>query len=112
MEESKKKRSAYRPLIGLIVAVVLGVIGWLIAPSVIHGLALALPNFTGNELPLSTTRPIFTAILVVLALILFALIAALTAPKDTRSARDNQLEKDRDALRRRQKAQRAQQRKR
>ncbi len=112
MVEPKAKRSAYIPVIGLLVAVVLGVIAWLIAPSVINALAVALPNFAGNELPLTTMRAAFTALIVVLALIIFGLIAALTTKKETQSARESQMEKERDALRRRQKAERAQQRKR
>ena len=112
MAHPKAKRSAYTPVIGLLIAVVLGVIAWLIAPGVIHALAVALPNFAGNELPPTTMRAAFTAIIVVLALIIFGLVAALTTKKDDQSANEARLEKERDAMRRRQKAERAQQRKR
>jgi uncharacterized BrkB/YihY/UPF0761 family membrane protein len=112
MNKPPQKRSSFAPVIGLIIALVLGIIAWLIAPSVIHALAVAIPNFAGNELPLTTTRAAFTAIIVVLALIIFGLVAALTTKKDDQSANEAKLEKERDAMRRRQKAQRAQQRKR
>ena len=112
MNKPPQKRSSYTPVIGLVVAVVLGVIAWLIAPSVIHALAVAIPNFAGNELPLTTTRAAFTAIIVVLALIVFGLITALTTRKDDQSANEAKLEKERDTMRRQQKNARAQQRKR
>jgi uncharacterized BrkB/YihY/UPF0761 family membrane protein len=112
MNKPSQKRSSYTPVIGLVVAVVLGVIAWIIAPNVIHALAVAIPNFAGNELPLTTTRVAFTVIIVVLALIIFGLVAALTTRKDDQSANEAKLEKERDAMRRQQKNARAQQRKR
>jgi hypothetical protein len=99
------------PIIGLVIALILGVIAWVIAPTVLEALAKALPNFRGNELPLSTTRPIFTAIIVVLTLIIFGLAAALITPKDPQSSSEGIMEKEREELWRRQKAERAQQRK-
>jgi len=112
MKEEKRKRSAFMPVIGLVIAFIVGVIAWLIAPNVIEALAKALPNFKGNELPLATTRPIFTLILVVLTVIIFGLVAALITPKDDQSASESKLEKEREDLRRRQKAERLQRRKR
>lgn len=112
MQQEKRKRSTLTPIIGLGIAIVLGVIAWLVAPTVLAALARALPNFNGGELPLATTRPIFTIIIVVLTLIIFGLVAALVTPKDAQTASEAQLEKERDALRKRQKAERAQQRKR
>ena len=112
MADPKQKRSSSTPIIGLIIAVVLGVIAWLIAPTVIHALAVAIPNFAGNELPLTTTRVAFTAIIVVLALIVIGLVAALTTKKDDHSANEAKLEKEREVMRRQQKNARAQQRKR
>jgi hypothetical protein len=99
------------PIIGLVIAVILGVIAWVIAPTVLEALAKALPNFRGNELPLSTTRPIFTAIIVVLTLVVFGLAAALITRKDPQSSSEAIMEKEREELWRRQKAERAQQRK-
>ena len=112
MAEPKAKRSTYTPVIGLLIAVVLGVIAWLIAPSVIRALAAALPNFAGNELPLTTMRAAFTVIIVVLALIVFGLIAALTTQKADPATNEARLEKERNAMRREQKNIRAQRRKR
>ena len=106
MAEPGDKRRAYRPLIGFVLAVVVGVIAWVIAPSVIGWLANVLPVFQGNELPLATTRPIFTVLIVLLTLILFALVAALTAPKDQKATSAAGLERDRDALHKREKAER------
>ena len=110
--EGKRKRSPYIALVGLAIAVVLGIVAWAVAPSVLEALAVALPAFNGNELPLTTTRPIFTAIIVLLTVIVFGLVAAMVTPKDTQTAREGKLEKERDALRRRQKAERMERRKR
>ncbi|MEP7293830.1 MAG: hypothetical protein ABI835_18730 [Chloroflexota bacterium] len=82
MTDDQRKRSAFRPLLGFLILVILGVLAWLIAPAAIRVLADVLPFFRGNELPLSTTRPLFTAVIIVLALIVLGLVAALTAPKD------------------------------
>jgi H+/Cl- antiporter ClcA len=109
--EPKRKRSVLTPAIGLLIAIILGVIAWMVAPDLIHWLALTLPNFAGNELPLSISRPLFTAIIVLLSLIAVGLTAALLAPKDGQQTRAVQLEKDREALRRRQRTERAQARK-
>ena len=111
MKKAQRKRSPYTPIIGLMLAIALGVVGWLIAPGVIDWLAATLPSFDVNALPLSISRPIFTAILVVVTLIVFALVAALLAPKDAQKASESKLEQERTALRRRQKAERVQARK-
>lgn len=106
MADGKPKRSAYMPVIGLIIVVVLGVVGWVVAPGVIDALASVLPFFRGTELPLSTTRPLFTGIIVLLGLVIFGLIAALVTPKDVQRGSERELERERDALRRRQQAER------
>jgi hypothetical protein len=111
MAEGKPKRSAYMPVLGLIIAVVLGIVAWAVAPSVIDVLAAALPFFRGTELPLSTTRPLFTGIIVLLGLVIFGLIAALVMPKDAQQGSEREVERERDALRRRQQAARAEARK-
>lgn len=109
--EVRRKRSALTPVLGLLIVLILGVVAWLVAPDMIHWLAVALPNFAGNELPLSITRPIFTALIVLLTLVAIALFAALAAPKADRRTSAAQVEKDREALRRRQRLERAQARK-
>lgn len=113
MHQSKRKRSPYRPLIGFLLAVGVGVVAWIIAPTVIAWLASILPGFRGNELPLATLRPIFTALIVMITLVLFALIMALLTPKDKAAevASAATLERDRETLHRRQKAERAEARK-
>lgn len=111
MAEGKPKRSAYLPVIGFIIAVVLGIVAWLVAPGVIDALAVALPIFRGTELPLSTTRLLFTGIIVLLGLVIFGLVAALVTPQDGQRGSERDVEQARDALRRRQKAQRAEARK-
>jgi hypothetical protein len=112
MAEEQRKRSSFTPLLGLLIAVVLGVVAWFAAPGVLNWLAGALPNFAGNELPLSTSRPVFTIIIMVLALVVFGLVAALVTPKDTRTAREANIEKEREAMRRQQKAERMRSRRR
>lgn len=110
MADPKQKRSSATPVIGLMIAVVLGVGAWLIAPSVITALMKTLQSL--NTLAPMTARIIFTVIIVVLALIVFGLVAALTTRKDDQSANEAKLEKEREAMRRQQKNARAQQRKR
>lgn len=80
MHELKRKRSPSRPLFGFLLAVGVGVAAWITAPTIIGWVASILPAFRGNELPLSTTRPIFTALTVIIALGVFALVAAVLAP--------------------------------
>lgn len=103
---NRLKRSAYLPLVGFVIVLVLGVAAWVVAPGIIAWLADTLPFFRGTELPLATTRPIFTALIVVLTLLLVGLITALSAPKDTKHAAASTLERDRASLRRRQKEER------
>lgn len=103
MSEGKPKRSPFLPVIGLVIAIVLGVVGWLAAPSI----TAALPIFSGTGLPFSTIRIIVTVIFILIGLVVFGLVAALLAPKDTQRASERTLEQERDALRRRQKAERA-----
>lgn len=107
MAEGKSKRSPFLPVLGLIIAIVLGVAGWLVAPSVIN----ALPFIGNTGLPLATTRPLVTVIIVLLGLVVFGLVAALVTPKDAQAASERRLEQERDALRRRQKAARDEARK-
>ncbi len=109
--ESKPKRPSYTAAIGLIIAVIVGVLGWLAAPKALQWLADHITNFPATSLPLTISRPFFTVIVILVALIIFALIAALLAPKDTRKASEVALERERDALRRRQKAERDEARK-
>jgi hypothetical protein len=113
MRKPKRKRSPYRPLFGFLLAVGVGVAAWITAPTVIGWGASVLPAFRGNELPLSTTRPIFTVLTVIISLGVFALVAAVLTPKDkdAEAASATTLERDREALRRRQKTERAEARK-
>lgn len=103
MAEGKPKRSPFLPVIGLVIAIVLGVVGWVAAPSI----TAALPIFSGTGLPFSTIRIIVTVIFILIGLVMFGLVAALLAPKDSQRASERTLEQERDALRRRQKAERA-----
>lgn len=103
MADGKPKRSPFLPVIGLIIAIVLGVVGWLAAPAV----TAVLPIFSGTGLPFSTIRIIVSISFILIGLVVFGLVAALVAPKDRQTASERTLEQERDALRRRQKAERA-----
>lgn len=105
------KKRPYIALIGLLIAVVVGVIAWLITPIVLDLLARMLPNFRGDELPLATTRPLFTGLIVLIAVVIFGLVAALRTPKDSTTVSEAQMERERNALWRQQKAERDRQRK-
>lgn len=111
--EPRQKRSVLAPIFGLLIVIILGVIAWVVAPNMIHWLATALPNFAGNELPFQTMRLIFTAVIALLSLIAVGLFGALSAPRDKQRQQSSaaQLERDREALRRRQRSDRAMARK-
>lgn len=112
-ESRKRKRSALTPIFGLLIAILLGTAAWLVAPDMIHWLAVTLPNFAGNELPFLTMRLLFTGVIALLGLIAVGLLAALLTPRDPREKQSSaaQLERDREALRRRQRTDRAMARK-
>ncbi|MEO8393535.1 MAG: hypothetical protein ABI700_11145 [Chloroflexota bacterium] len=110
MADPKQKQSSATPIIGFLIAVVLGVGAFLIAPSVLAALAKTLPSL--NTLAPMTARIIFTVIIVVLALVVIGLVAALTTQKRDPLTNESRLEKERDAMRREQKNTRAQRRKR
>ncbi len=107
-DEPKPKRPSYTAALGLIIAVIVGVIGWLIAPQALQWLADHIANFPATSLPLAISRPLFTVIVILVALIIFGLVAALLAPKDAQKASEIALERERESLRRRQKAERDQ----
>ncbi|MBK8023857.1 MAG: hypothetical protein IPK19_21095 [Chloroflexi bacterium] len=109
----QKKRGGLRPLLpvfGLIVAIVFGVVGWLVAPSVITALADAIPGFRGNEIDATLLRAIVTVVIALLALVVFSLIAALVTPKPGMSAREADLAREKEAMRAAQQAARDRQR--
>ncbi len=108
--DPKQKQSSVTPIIGFLIAVALGVGAWLVAPSAITALTKTLPSL--NTLTPMTARIIFTVIIVVMALIIFGLVAALTTQKRDPLTNESRLEKERDAMRREQKNIRAQRRKR
>lgn len=112
-EGRKRKRSALTPVFGLLIVILLGAAAWVVAPDMIHWLAVTLPQFAGNELPFLTMRLLFTAVIALLGLIAVGLLAALLTPRDKRQKQSStaQLERDRDALRRSQRSDRAMARK-
>ncbi|MBL8133116.1 MAG: hypothetical protein JNL42_14740 [Anaerolineae bacterium] len=116
MSQSRKPQGqggglrALLPVFGLIVAVVFGVVGWLIAPDALKWFEGLIPGFTGSELDPTVMRIIVTVVIALLALVLFALIAALVTPKPTLTAREADLAREKERLLAQQKAERDRQR--
>jgi len=106
-DQPPRKRPSFTAVLGMGIALIVGVIGWLIAP----GVLAALPSVAGSALPLAVERLLFAGVVLLLALILFGLAAALIAPGDPHASSEAHVERERDALRRRQKAARDQARK-
>lgn len=71
----------YWPVLGFFLIVVLGVISYFLAPSVIDWAADNLNGFTGRELPQLTMRIGFAVVIFVVLLSIFGLILAAFAPK-------------------------------
>lgn len=98
----QKKGSPVRMMIGLALALVLGLGAWLLGPAII-------PNLTrGSSLSLTSDqlRLILTAGSFILGLIVVSLLMALVTPRDARNVNEAKLAQERDALRERQKMER------
>ena len=102
VQQQPKKSSPVRMIIGVGLALVLAVVGWQIAPTII-------PDLTrGSSLSLTSDqiRLVMTAGSFVLGLVLVSLVMAFMTPRDTRNVSEAKLAQEREALRERQKMER------
>ncbi|MEZ4672478.1 MAG: hypothetical protein R3E39_31640 [Anaerolineae bacterium] len=101
-ETEHKKGSPVRMFIGLGLALVLAIVCWVVAPSVI-------PNLTrGSSISLTSDqlRLFMTAGSFVLGLVVVALLMAFVTPRDSRNVNEAKLAEEREALRQKQKMER------
>lgn len=75
------KNTAFWPLLGLLLAVSLGIVAYVAAPGTITMLDNALPNFPPAGVDPNTLRLIITAILFVVLILIAGLIVAVSMPK-------------------------------
>ncbi|MGQ9907449.1 MAG: hypothetical protein ACUVS2_01310 [Candidatus Flexifilum sp.] len=86
------------PVVGFILAVSLGVIAYMLAPTVIQLLRTNLRGFDTSGMAPTTLRWIFTAILFVIFITLAGLIVAVAAPKPRDTVKYSDLVKEREAM--------------
>jgi len=99
--EKKGKSKAFWPIIGLVLAVALGIIAWFIAPYVRDFVFTRFPNSITafNTMPDQQQLIIFTAAVFLLLGSLVAMIVAFAVPKDSSRVKDKDLVKEQKALR-------------
>ena len=98
----QKKGSPVRMVIGVALALVVALGGWMFSPTII-------PSLTrGSSLSLTSDqiRLIMTAGSFVLGLVVVSLVLAFVTPRDARNVNEAKLTQERDALRERQKMER------
>lgn len=108
--QSSKKSSSLLPIIGLILFVVLAVGGWLASDAIVSAFMGVIPGLNASDLPATTRKIIATVAVVIVGMAIFGLLAAIFSPKDTQSAKERDLGKEREMMRERAKAERAKQR--
>lgn len=100
--QEQKKGFPVRTMIGVGLALVMALGGWMLGPTII-------PNLTrGSNLSLTSDqiRLLLTGGSFVLGLIVVSLLMALMTPRDSRNVNEAKLAKEREALRERQKMER------
>jgi len=91
----EKKRQAYWPVLGLLLALSAGVLAYIAAPAVNQALDRSLPNF---PTPNSQLNLIMTVILFVIFALIGSLIVAAAAPKKKTIVNEVKLAKERKEL--------------
>lgn len=75
------RNSAFWPLLGLLLAVSLGIVAYVLAPGTITILDNALPNFPPSGVDPNTLRLIIAAIVFVILILIAGLIVAVSMPR-------------------------------
>lgn len=100
------------PVMGLFLAVALGILAWFLAPGVIDLTKQLLPEFRRGvgTIPGSQLRLIFTALTFVVMLGIVAIVVALFMPKKPINVNENDLKKERVQMQQQKKYERQRQR--
>jgi hypothetical protein len=110
LAENKRRRGLW-PVMGLLLALALGAISYLIAPSVEDAIKDLLPQFSTSGMPASQVRIVFTLLTFVVLISFAALFVALFMPKRPLQVRESDLKKERDQMIQAKKAEKVRQRK-
>lgn len=104
----KPKSKGLWPVMGLLMAIALGIISYFLAPSVQRiVIQITRGGFTGQELPPDQMRLFFTGLVFLVLGSVAALIVAFARPKPKRKVMDADLVKQKDEMRLEEKRRRA-----
>ncbi len=104
----KPKSKGLWPVMGLLMAIALGIIAYFIAPSVQRMvIQITKGGFTGQELPPDQMRLFFTGLVFLVLGSVAALIVAFAKPKPKRKVMDADMVKQKDAMRHEEKVRKA-----
>jgi hypothetical protein len=96
----KPKSKGLWPVMGLLMAVALGVISYFLAPSVKDiVIRITKGGFTGHELPPDQMQLFFTGLVFLVLGSIAALIVAMAKPKPKRKVMDTDMVKQKEAMR-------------
>jgi uncharacterized membrane protein HdeD (DUF308 family) len=94
----KKAKRGLRPFFGLLMAIALGVIAYVLAPVLFNFVDSRSPNFSIGNLSKDQVLLLFAAIIFFVLLGIFTLILGLTVPKKKSEVLDAALVKERKAM--------------
>lgn len=94
----KRKGQSYWPVFGLVLALALGVISWVVSPSAFNWLGTWLKGFPPAGVPRPTLELLITVILFVVLSLFAALLVALAMPKKKSAVNEKQLAEERERM--------------
>jgi predicted membrane protein len=97
LAETKRRRGLW-PVMGLLMAIALGVISYFLAPSVIALTRQLLPQFSTRGMPQQQVLLIFTFLTFVILLAFTAFLVAIFMPKKAINVNENDLRKEREKI--------------
>lgn len=110
LAENRRRRGLW-PVMGLLLALALAAISYLIAPNVISLTRQLLPQFSTTGMPQLQVRLIFALLTFVVLLLFVALLVSLFMPKRKMLVKESDMKKERDEMIQRKKMERVRQRK-
>lgn len=97
LAQTKRRRGLW-PVMGLLLAVALGVISYIFAPNIIQLTRQLLPQFRPAGMPQEQLRLVFTVLTFAVLLAFSALLVAIFMPKKRTVIKDTDLKKERDEM--------------
>lgn len=99
--ETKKKNNPFWPVMGLVLAVALGVISWFIAPSVRDFVFTRFPNSVSAFATTSeaNVQLIFTGVVFFILMCISGMIVAVAVPKKSSQVKDKDIRKQQASIR-------------